>query len=251
MINRKRVAAVALAILAIVGLAIWLVFRPDNSATEANSATQNKQVATFDMQRFSTDDPNSPWVIVNKRRPLNPKDFTPPLAAPSVPLRLNATNPEMQLSTAVIPAVEALFAAAKTDGLQLMVASGFRSYQQQVTVYNAEVAGNGQQAADRESARPGHSEHQTGQALDVEPASRECEVQACFGELPEGKWIANNAYKFGFVIRYMPNNETITGYTYEPWHIRYVGKELAAEIYKQGNPALENFFNLGAAPDYQ
>lgn len=234
----------------------WLVrnqLQPDSSPSVAQPAKTNPKPATqtFDKTTYSNDQPTSPWLITNKRRPLSPVDYTPPLAAPAVTLRLPASNPEMQVSQQIVGAVQGLFAAAKQDGIELMVASGFRSYSQQVAVYNAEVGRNGRDKADRESARPGHSEHQTGLALDVEPVTRQCEVEVCFGDLPEGKWVAANAHNHGFIIRYMPGTEAITGYTYEPWHLRYVGKELAAEVYRLGNPPLEIFFELGAAPDYQ
>jgi D-alanyl-D-alanine carboxypeptidase len=170
---------------------------------------------------------------------------------PNVGLRLPGSNPEMQVSPQAVPALEQLAAAAKHDGLDLIVASAYRSYQAQVSVYNAEVSRNGQQAADRESARPGHSEHQTGLAIDIGAASRKCEVQACFADMPEGQWVAANAYKYGFIIRYAQTTEAITGYTYEPWHLRFVGKELATELHAHDNPPLEIFFGLGAAPDYQ
>jgi D-alanyl-D-alanine carboxypeptidase len=109
----------------------------------------------------------------------------------------------------------------------------------------------GKAVADSQSARPGYSEHQTGLAVDVEPTSRKCEVEACFGDTPEGKWVAANAHKFGFIIRYPKNMQSVTGYIYEPWHIRYVGKELAGEMHKQNIATLEQFFGLEAAPDYQ
>jgi zinc D-Ala-D-Ala carboxypeptidase len=256
-LNRKgRLAVVVLA--AVVILAIWLAVRPDappESGTGPTS-TQSSQTApppspSFDKHRLSLSAPDSPWVIANKRRPLSPVEFVPQLATPAVPLRLSSGSPEMQLSVQAIPALEQLFAAAKADGLDLMLASGYRSYGQQIAVYDSEVRRFGQDQADRESARPGHSEHQTGLAADVEPASRKCEIIACFGDLPEGKWVAANAHRFGFIIRYAQGSEPVTGYTYEPWHLRFVGKELATELYEQGNPPLETFFDLAAAPDYQ
>lgn len=250
--HKRSILLVIGLLVAIAAVVFWMVIRSDpESAGRATQQAGTTAPPAFDKKLHSLDTPTSPWVIANKRRPLNPTDFAPQTAAPNVPLRLPGTNPEMQVSRQIIPAVEQLFAAAKADGLDLMLASGYRSYQQQVVVYNAEVNRYGQEAADRESARPGHSEHQTGLAVDVEPITRQCEIQACFGDLPEGKWVAANAHKFGFIIRYSKDNEAVTGYNYEPWHIRYVGPELAAELYQQGNPPLETFFNLGAAPGYR
>ncbi len=108
----------------------------------------------------------------------------------------------------------------------------------------------GKAVADTQSARPGFSEHQTGLAADIEPASRTCEVQECFGDTPEGQWVAANAYKYGFVIRYPKDMQHVTGYIYEPWHVRYVGKKLAEQMHKEGVATLEQFFGLENAPDY-
>ena len=233
------------------------------SAQDANSPATSKQqpassgrpeaaanLPVFNKKQYSLDDPASQWVIANKRRPLQPVDYVPPLATPNVPLRLAAGVPEMSVSSQIVPSLEAMFDAARQAGVELMLASGYRSYSTQVAVYNNEVATYGQAAADTQSARPGHSEHQTGLALDIEPVSRQCEIQDCFGDLPEGKWLAANAYKYGFVMRYMPNSEAVTGYRYEAWHYRYVGSELAAELQRLGNPPLETFFGTGPAPGY-
>ena len=252
--NRRARFAVGWLIVLVLVASAAFGLRQRQSATDHSTASDHqaaKQPAAFDKSQYSLDSPTSPWVIVNKRRPLQPADYAPQLVTPQVGLRLPADNPEMQVSTQIVSALEQLFAAAKQDGLNLIIASAYRSYASQTAVYNAEVKHNGQQAADRESARHGHSEHQTGLAVDVGAASRQCEVETCFGDLPEGKWLAANAYKYGFIIRYQQGTEPVTGYTYEPWHIRYVGSELAHELQRQSNPPLETFFNLDTAPDYQ
>jgi zinc D-Ala-D-Ala carboxypeptidase len=252
--RNKRLVLVALSLAIIAGLVLVVRAQTtDNKpqpATGKQQAANQPQPAAFDKRQYSLDTPTSPWVIVNKRRPLKPVEYVPQLAQPNVGLRLSADVPEMQVSQQIKPALEQMFAAAKQDGLSLIIASAYRSYKVQVSVYGNEVNRNGQQAADRESARPGYSEHQTGLAVDIGPASRQCEVEVCFGDLPEGKWLAANAYRYGFVIRYGQNNEPITGYSYEPWHLRYVGTELATELNSKGNPPLETFFELGAAAGY-
>lgn len=220
----------------------------------------NKQSATpartdkpkvFNKTEHSIDEPSSIWVVVNKRRPLQPAGYTPSdLVAPNVPLRLNGEEPEMQLRKEAAEALEALVAAAKKDNLQLMVASAYRPYAFQQNLYNRYVTQQGQAAADTQSARPGHSEHQTGLAVDLEPTSQKCEVETCFAETPEGKWVAKNAYMYGFILRYQEGKDDETGYMYEPWHLRYVGKTLSTELHRIGNPTLEQFFNLDPAPDY-
>ena len=125
-------------------------------------------------------------------------------------------------------ALDKMFADAKKDGLTFWIASGYRSYDRQYTVYNNYVAKDGQAAADRYSARPGHSEHQTGLAFDLN------ELTEAFGDSPQGKWLAENCHKYGFIIRYPKNKEHITGYMYEPWHVRYIGVDNATAVYESG-----------------
>lgn len=121
-----------------------------------------------------------------------------------------------------------LKAAALEDGIELKIISGFRSYNSQNSIYNNYVKRDGKEAADTYSARAGHSEHQTGLAIDVNS------LMFDFGETKEGKWLQNNAYQYGFIIRYPEGKEHITGYRYEPWHLRYVG-ELSKELYNNGD----------------
>ena len=125
-------------------------------------------------------------------------------------------------------ALSEMIAAAKSEGINLYQISGFRSYSTQQTLYNNYVARDGKAAADRYSARPGHSEHQTGLAFDLNS------LEQSFGETAEGKWLAENCWKYGFIIRYPYNKESITGYMYEPWHVRYLGKDVAKQVYESG-----------------
>ncbi len=136
-----------------------------------------------------------------------------------------------------------MFAAAAKDGNQLLLASGYRSEGLQRTLYNGYVQKEGQAAADRSSAKPGTSEHQTGLAADVGAASRKCEIEVCFGDMPEGEWLANHASHYGFIIRYPQGKEAVTGYEYEPWHIRYVGVALATELLPT-QQTMEEFFSI-------
>ena len=121
-----------------------------------------------------------------------------------------------------------LKAAAANEGMTFWISSGFRSYTTQKNLYANYVAGYGKEAADTFSARAGHSEHQTGLAMDVNY------IEDWFGDTKEGKWLAENAHKFGFIIRYPKSKEAITGYKYEPWHIRYLGVDIATSVYESG-----------------
>ncbi len=145
------------------------------------------------------------------------------------------------------PVVQSAFnqmqADAKNEGINLFISSGFRSYEEQVSTFNYWVSLYGEEEAQRVSARPGYSEHQTGLVIDVGGDNSACLLEECFGDDPEGIWIANNAYKYGFIIRYKPGKEDITGYKYEPWHLRYVGVDVATEIYNQ-DTTLEEYLGV-------
>jgi zinc D-Ala-D-Ala carboxypeptidase len=212
--------------------------------------TQKPQDTTFDKAAFSIDDPESSWVVVNKLRPLNPQKYRPTdLVVPDVLLRVPG-HETMKLRREAATALEKMFSAAQDDGFELMLSSAFRSYEYQQNLYGSYVRSQGQTAADKESARPGHSEHQTGLAADIRPTNGECELEQCFGEMKEGKWVADNAAAFGYIIRYTQSNTQEAGYSYEPWHVRYVGLELAAEYTRVNATSLESFFELEPAANY-
>lgn len=188
------------------------------------------------------------WVV-NKTRPLDPKGYTPPnLAFPNVRLRVPG-NESMKIRSDVATAIEQMFVAAQSEGHSAMFSSGYRSYSYQVSLYGGYVKSQGQAEADKQSARPGYSEHQTGLAFDICNADS-CKLEQSFGTTPLGIWVANNAHKYGFTIRYKENKQDITGYMYEPWHLRYVGVELATELNKT-NSTLEEYFSLPVATDYR
>ena len=118
-------------------------------------------------------------------------------------------------------------------GYEIVVTTAYRSYNLQSYLYNNYVARDGQAAADRYSARPGTSEHQTGLAADVSSPSVGYQLVQAYGDTAEGKWLAENCHRYGFIIRFPLGKENITGYMYEPWHIRYVGTKAAKEIYER------------------
>lgn len=146
------------------------------------------------------------------------------------------------------PAAKAAFdkmaAAAKEEGLELVAFSGFRSYEYQTTLYDRYVAKDGKDAADRYSARPGYSEHQTGLAFDIGEKGREdLWLTSAFGESKAGQWLVNNAHKYGFILRYPQGKEEITGFMYESWHFRYLEGDLATKVYDSG-VTLEEYLGL-------
>lgn len=234
----------------IITLLVFFVLK-EQASTPAPSSGNTSQYGEFDKKQLSLTDPSSVWVIANKQSPLSPIDYAPTdLVVPDVNIRANSSAEEKELRKVASQALEKMFEAAKKDGLPLIMASGYRSYSLQTSVYNRYVKTEGQASADSQSARPGYSEHQTGLAVDVGGANRVCEIQDCFANTKESKWIADNAHKFGYIIRYQKDTRAIVGYIYEPWHLRYVGEALAGELHDQNNPPLETFFDLPAAPDY-
>ncbi|MCA9331298.1 M15 family metallopeptidase [Candidatus Saccharibacteria bacterium] len=213
---------------------------PDSSETEraTENTSQNSETNTPDtapVASFSTTDPSSIWVIVNKQHPLSPTSYTP--------TDLVGIGSGQLARNAAASALASLFAAAKSNGTPIYVLSGYRSYATQSGLYNNYVQTDGQTAADTYSARPGYSEHQTGLAADVGTGT--CDLDICFGNTDAGKWVAANAYKYGLIVRYPADKTTTTGYQYEPWHLRYVGVELATDMHDKGISTLEEYFGSG------
>lgn len=181
------------------------------------------------------------YVVVNKERFL-PEGYVPTdLVEPQVKFSFDGPHEKRQLRQEAASALEELFAKADEDGMTLNAVSGYRSEKRQSSLYNTYVQTQGEEYANRVSAKPGTSEHQTGLTIDVSSPSVSNELEQVFGDSAEGKWLAEHAHEFGFIIRYPQDGEDITGYMYEPWHIRYVGKEAAAAIYEQGT-TMEQFF---------
>ncbi|MEP9364398.1 M15 family metallopeptidase [Nocardioides sp. CN2-186] len=202
------------------------------AATTVESTARPRHA--LDRTQHSTSDPASIWVVVNKRHPVSP-DYAPDITL---------VRGYQVASPAAGPLTD-LLADSDAQGLGFKIASAYRSYGYQEGVYGNVVAASGQAAADRVSARPGYSEHQTGLAVDlVTPASPVCDFDACFAGTPGGRWLAHHAWRYGFVVRYQPGTEAVTGYSPEPWHLRYVGRPLAAELRRTHVDTLEEFFDI-------
>jgi len=257
-VKKHRTLLITLIVTALVGAGIYNIYH-GNGFEEVVRIINNKigrsknssKAKTFNKQQYPVDNPSSQWVVVNKMRQLNPIDYAPAqLVDPDIKLRFDPAYSEMLVSTVIAAPLKQLVEGASKDGLSLMLASGYRSYLAQQSIYNISVNDIGQAATDQQNARPGYSEHQTGLAVDMEPTSRNCETLTCFADTPEGKWLADNAYKYGFIIRYPQNKQNVTGYSYEPWHIRYVGIDLSTQMHSSHIETLEEFFGLLSAPNY-
>lgn len=187
-------------------------------------------------------DPNDMLVLVNKSRNL-PSDWVPKdLAVPKVSFAFKEDSPRKYMQRTAALALEDLFNQAKKANIMLVAASGYRPFDTQKRIFNENVRLYGEKAANQISAYPGQSEHQTGLSMDVTSRKMNFQLEESFGDTAEGKWLKENAARFGFVIRYQKGKENITKYSYEPWHIRYVGKETAASIASKGI-TMEEYFN--------
>jgi len=180
-------------------------------------------------------------VLVNKSAWL-PKEYIPQnLICPKVKFLLD-TNPEaMLLRKEAGKAIEKLFKKAKKEKYELYAVSGYRSFERQREIFKSNLKKVGE-AANRYSARPGQSEHQTGLAVDITCESVDFLLSEEFENTKEYEWLCNNSYKYGFIIRYHKGKEDITGYDFEPWHFRYVGEKMAEELYLR-KVTLEEFFS--------
>jgi len=188
-------------------------------------------------------DPASLTAVVNKRRGLA-ADYVPPgLVTPSgIP---GAT----QVRSELIAPLEQMRADMAAAGITLRMSSAYRSFARQQTIYNGFVAREGVAGADTHSARPGNSEHQTGLAVDLDDGTG-CNLSRCFADTAGGRWLAANSWRYGFILRYGDGWHPIVGYTFEPWHFRYVGVDVATDMHERGIRTLEEYFGLPAAPDY-
>lgn len=172
----------------------------------------------------------SKLVLVNKDRKL-PDGYEPDdLIYPSISLN-GAVKEKTRMRSEAGHALETLFASASADGYTLTAISGYRSYDRQVSLYNNYLSTRGEEWTKAYSAFPGTSEHQTGLAMDVSSPSFGNALEVEFANTKEGKWLAEHAHEYGFIIRYPEDKVDLTNYHYEPWHIRYVGKEYATYLY--------------------
>lgn len=236
---------IIITLLVAVGASWYLFLRDDSTESSESNSSQTAQQppAEFDRFRYSIDEPGSLWWIVNKDRPLS-DDYVPAeLAAPDIKLRWARSAESMQVDARLIEPLEEMVNDAAQADHELMLISGYRSEDYQRELYQNYVRQYGEEEARRFSAPPGTSEHQTGLVVDLGRPDGECEIQECFGETDEGKWLASNAYKYGFIVRYTQGDEDSTGYMYEPWHFRYVGEDLASELH-ESSQTMEEFFNV-------
>lgn len=207
-----------------------------------NSSPQGSAGDAKDGSKAVAADPESVAVLVNKEYAL-PEDYKPEdLVYPDVRFTFKEKIEKRKMRKEAASALEELFAGAEKDNIYLAGVSAYRSHSTQTSLFNRYVKKDGLEKAKTYSAVPGHSEHETGLAIDVSGSDGKCAAEDCFGGTKEADWLAKYAHEYGFIIRYPEGKENITGYKYEPWHLRYVGKEIAADIVER-EITLEEYYD--------
>ena len=181
--------------------------------------------------KYTITNPSNLLTLVKKGFYL-PEDYEPELVDPEIPVAPDCQNPKMTKETS--DALTKMYRAAKQEGLELVVNSAYRSYQTQVETMADFVARYNTQYANEYVAQPGASEHQTGLGVDLTSQSVVEGKRITFGDTEEYRWVIKNCAKFGFIIRFEDGTDGITGIAHEPWHLRYVGEDVAKEIQKNG-----------------
>ncbi|WNR43408.1 M15 family metallopeptidase [Paenibacillus roseipurpureus] len=206
------------------------------SASPAASTTPAKNGAIQVVAK-----PESITVLVNKMNSL-PSSYEPTdLVYPNIAFTFTEKIEKRKMRQVAATAIEKLFAGASKDGIQLAGVSAYRSYATQKAVFQSYVKKDGEEKAKTYSAVPGTSEHETGLAIDVTGSNGKCAAEDCFGGTKEALWLEKHAAEYGFIVRYPQGKAAITGYQYEPWHLRYVGLDVAKEIQSK-NLTLEEYY---------
>lgn len=197
---------------------------------------------------LSITDPDSTWVLVNKQNPLSPRRFEP--SGLTVPDMQHADGHRLRAEAAAALSTMA-DASVEAGAGRIGIDTAYRSFETQEALYDTFLARRGREWTDRWYLRAGFSEHQTGLTVDLLPIGRStCTVNDCIDETPQGRWLAENSWRFGYVLRYEKGQTSVTGVGFEPWHFRYVGTSLARAYHEGGWRTYEQFLGQPAAPTY-
>lgn len=206
----------------------------DPSAAELEDSSQESRRSKADQEKLDQDIENGYLILVNKEEENHLSETYKPSDLEHVKYYAADRSEEGRyLRKKASEQFQKLVEDAEKENIEIVVTTAFRSYGFQSSLFNSYAAQKGEAEANKTSARPGESEHQTGLAADLSTGEINYRNSSDFGDTKAGEWVAENCYKYGFIIRFPNGQEDITGYTYEPWHIRYVGKTAAKEIYDE------------------
>ncbi|MGG3563587.1 M15 family metallopeptidase [Neobacillus rhizosphaerae] len=242
--SKLRVTVVSLIILAFVvaGCSMKEHFTQNDEEKWNNQPTISANMSASNKKSDHPNDeslqvvssPEAIPVLINKNHTL-PDGYMPTdLVYPDIPFTFKKKTEKRKLRVKAALAIEKLFTGAKEDGVGLLGVSAYRSHEAQTVLFNYYVSLDGYEAARTYSAIPGTSEHETGLAIDVTGGDGKCAAEDCFAGTPEADWLEKHAAEYGFIIRYPNGKDAVTGYKYEPWHLRYVGKSIAKQIMNRG-----------------
>ena len=225
------------------------IYLDTKSRTESTPSIQSKPESTPSVHAKQNEgsihvdaNPESISVLVNSLHKL-PESYSPSdLIYADIPFIFKEKTEKRKMRVEAAGAIKELFTDAKAQGISLLGVSAYRSHATQTALFQSYVSKDGYEEAKTYSALPGTSEHETGLAIDVTGGDGKCPAEDCFGGTKESLWLEENAADYGFIIRYPKGKKAITGYQYEPWHLRYVGKSIALKIMNKGI-TLEEYFH--------
>ena len=250
---------------ALVSLGLSLIIQPNSfganqhemildrieQRAESGWVVPNPEFTDYLYPRLALDVAGHQWVLLNKSRPLNPIHFAPESIRAMESSASLDNSRGLRLNVDVASALEEMADLMFAEGAgQMFVNSAYRTYEYQGELFEQKAGQYGEAEALLRSAKAGYSEHQTGLAVDVSVPAQGCAIMQCFGDTVGGIWIAENSWRFGYIVRYEEGTSEITGFTYEPWHLRYIGKPLAKMYHESGMNTLEEFWGFPAAPTY-
>ena len=216
---------------------------PSPSPSEGSSGSGDDQYSKGDDGAIAVvAHPESVTALINPYNKL-PEDYEPnDLVYPDVAFIFSEKVEKRMMRQEAADALEQLFSGAEEDGIYLAGVSAYRSHATQTTLFNRYVKRDGYEKARTYSALPGTSEHESGLAIDVTSSDGKCAAADCFGDTKEAAWLKDHAGEYGFIIRYPDGKDDITGYQYEPWHIRYVGTDISEDLAASGK-TLEEYYD--------
>jgi len=258
--NKGRFAVFIIIVLLVIAAIVFLISffakgkkqedKPDNTPTENEIKTE---ISKEEEERLALEKLRSEeyLMLANKTHPLSDGYRPDDLVEIDRFVKGVGSADTHKLRKDAAEALNKMLDAALEEGLEIRLRTGFRSYDYQTSLYNSYVDNHGKEEADTYSARPGYSEHQTGLACDLGGKSQNFALSYQFGDTDEGKWVSAHAHEYGYIIRYIDGKTVdgkkmpgeITGYVFEPWHVRYVGVEHATKIHEQGI-TLEEYLGL-------